>query len=331
MGKYGALVVVLAVMFALAPQSWAGVRRDDVLDSEHTGLAADSAYESVGQFVTTTSSSGYSASGTVIASDWVLTAGHVVDDVTSMEFTVAGGTYSAKQWVPHPKWNGNLGGGYDIALVQLDRAVPDKLTPATLYTGKDELGAIGTSVGFGMTGTGLTGATLWDGEKRAGLNVIDAFYGGPAKKARIFLSDFDNPDDPLDSSYGSATALDWEYLIAPGDSGGGVFIDFGEGAVLAGVHSFGAAFDGLIDSDYGDISGHTRVSKFTGWIEDVMSGGTGKPGKGGGGKPDKSDKPGKPRLGTSFTETPNHVVPEPAPLALLLLGGASLLRRRRTA
>lgn len=329
MGKYGALVVVLAVMFALAPQSLAGVRRDDVDDSVHTDLGATSAYESVGQFLTTTSSAGYWASGTVIASDWVLTAGHVVDDVTSMSFTVGGGTYSAKQWVPHPKWNGDLNRGYDIALVQLETAVPDTLTPATLYTGKDELGATGTSVGFGMTGDGLTGATTLDGEKRAGLNVIDALYGGPAKKARIFLSDFDNPGDPLDSSYGSATPLEHEYLIAPGDSGGGVFIDLGEGPMLAGVHSFGAAFDGDVDSDYGDISGHTRVSMFSGWIDDVVSGEISKPGKGGG----KPDNPGKPNLGDpSQSGVPvEPVVPEPAPLALLLLGGAQLFRRRRSA
>ena len=320
------LVVTLASVLLLAPQSQAGVRRDDVADSVHTGLAAG--YESVGQFLTTTPSGGYWASGTVIASDWVLTAGHVVDDVTSMSFSIGGSTYSAQQWVPHPKWNGNLGGGYDIALVQLDAPVPGTLTPAALYSGKNELGAVGTSVGFGMTGTGLTGATILDGIKRAGTNVVDSFYGGPAKKARMFLSDFDNPYDPLDNAYGSATPLDWEYLIAPGDSGGGVFIDLGDGPMLAGVHSFGASFDGITDSDYGDVSGHTRVSQFTGWIDDVMTGGGGgKPGKGGG----KPDNPGGGKPHANVFVTPTTAIPEPAPLTLLLLGAAQLFRRRRNA
>jgi len=329
--RIGMWVVVLVAAIVLAPQSWAGVRRHDVLDSVHTSLADSAAYESVGQFHTVTPGTNYLASGTVIAPDWVLTAGHVVDDVISMEFTVGGTAYAAKQWVPHPKWNGNLSGGYDVALVQLETSVPEALTPATLYTGKNELGATGTSVGFGVTGTGLTGAITSDDENRAGLNVIDSFYGGPAKKARMFLSDFDNPLAPQDSSYGSSTPLDWEYLIAPGDSGGGLFIDLGDGPMLAGVHSFGASFDGLTDSDYGDISGHTRVSKFTGWIEDVTSGGGGKPGKGGG-KPDNPGKGnGKPTIALlPTTEIAQPAIPEPGPLALLLMGGAGLFRRRRS-
>ena len=68
-------------------------------------------------------------------------------------------------------------GGYDVALVQLETSVPEALTPATLYTGKNELGATGTSVGFGVTGTGLTGAITSDDENRAGLNVIESESG----------------------------------------------------------------------------------------------------------------------------------------------------------
>ena len=166
--------------------------------------------------------------------------------------------------------------------------------------------------------------------------MIDAFYGGPAKKARMFLSDFDNPHNALDNAYGSATPLAMEYLIAPGDSGGGLFIDLGAGPMLAGVHSFGASFDGITDSDYGDISGHTRVSKFTGWINDVTGGGSGKPGgggNGGGGGGGKPDNPGggKPNASPFVIGVPTNTVPEPAPLTILLLGAAQLFRRRRSA
>ena len=56
----------------------AGTIRDDVADSFYTSLAQQSVYDSVGFLTWSIGSSGYIASGTLIAPDWVLTAGHVV-------------------------------------------------------------------------------------------------------------------------------------------------------------------------------------------------------------------------------------------------------------
>ena len=157
--------------------------------------------------------------------------------------------------------------------------------------------------------------------------MIDRFYS--LRNDRIFLSDFDNPGNPSDNAYGSSTPLDLEYLIAPGDSGGGVFIDFGSGPLLAGIHSFGAAWDGLVDSDYGDASGHTRVSVFNSWIDSILGGGTssgnggGKSGKGGG-------RPFFMNDGT-FDAVWISAVPEPGSLVLLLIGMFGLILCRRKA
>ena len=151
-------------------------------------------YAPVGQFIGSTSTSGFAASGTLIAPNWVLTAAHVVDQATSLNFKIGGNSYGASQWAYHSNWTGDLAAGYDIALVKLSTA-PSGIAPATRYTGSDELGRIGTSVGYGKTGTGLTGAITFDGLKRAGENVIDRFYSGGNK--RIFLSDFDNPASSL--------------------------------------------------------------------------------------------------------------------------------------
>ena len=55
-----------------------------------------------------------------------------------------------------------------------------------------------------------------------------------------------------------------EFLIASGDSGGGMFIN----GKLAGINSFVTAADGTTNSDYGDECCHTRISIFAKWIKD---------------------------------------------------------------
>jgi hypothetical protein len=65
-----------------------------------------------------------------------------------------------------------------------------------------------------------------------------------------------------DASKHNKTAL--ELLIAPGDSGGGLFI----GNSLAGLASFVAAQQGeKADSNYGDLAAFARVSTHADWIE----------------------------------------------------------------
>src|SRR3954453_338858 len=56
-----------------------------------------------------------------------------------------------------------------------------------LIFGIGELNNAATEVGFGMTGTGSTGATSFDGLKRAGQNTVDAMYRSADGGARILL------------------------------------------------------------------------------------------------------------------------------------------------
>ena len=57
-----------------------------------------------------------------------------------------------------------------------------------------------------------------------------------------------------------------EFMIAPGDSGGGLFID----NKLAGIHSCIMAEGHKAKSDYRTESGHTRISDHVDWINNTM-------------------------------------------------------------
>lgn len=310
--RYAALSAI-ALTVAAAP-AIAVTIRDDRPDSSYLNLGAQ--YTSVGQFIGSTSTGSYSGSGVLLSPEWVLTAGHVADTSTgSLTFRINGGSYTASQWYAHPNWSGDLNTGYDISLVRLSQNV---VAPTSaLYSGGSELSKVGTCVGFGNTGKGSTGYNLFDGQKRGAQNVVDAYLNSTG---RILISDFDNiskGQQKKDNVTGSASPLDLEGIIAPGDSGGGMFINEGGRTYLAGIISWLGARDGYTNADYGDYSGVIRVSSHLNWINSVLDGnsvntnGTVYTGNNGG-------------LTAMAT-----AIPEPASLTVLALGAASLLTRRR--
>jgi hypothetical protein len=188
------------------------------------------------------------ASAVVIDPHWVLTAAHVVEDAHDVKITVNGKERKISRIVVHQDFKKDKIGFNDVAMGYSEEDLGLDFYP-DLYEKNDEVFKVAGICGFGITGDFNTGAVKVDDLKRAGSNVIDS-----VERTVLVCS----------ASGGRKTSL--EYLIAVGDSGGGLFID----GKLAGINSFVMAVDGKSNSSLKDQSCHTRVSLFKDWIRDEM-------------------------------------------------------------
>jgi hypothetical protein len=275
--------------------------RDDRYFTQYMDLAKN--YPSVGKLdvFSPSSSQGSVCSGTLIRSTWVLTAAHclekevgekVFEQANSGIFTIGGSKYNVVGGVMKSEWltkNRNLHAGFDIGLFKLDESKPVMgVNPAPLYTGRQENLRVGTYVGFGMTGTGSTGAILdtQGDEKLAAQNLIELVKFKGTGTTGMITSDFDNPAVAYNQfNYDENNfPTNLEGNITKGDSGGGVFVNTKSGVpVLVGVNSFtnSPTKSGEGAGKYNKLlafgvpeqratMGAIRVRSFVGWIDQVI-------------------------------------------------------------
>lgn len=184
---------------------------------------------------------------------WVLTAAHVIDNVKICGISEEANkqTILALETFSHEDYNKDFGYG-DIGLVYLSKDLDLDFYPE-LYSKEDEVGKLCCISGYGLTGTFLTGQIKSDHHRRAGSNIID-------KIDRHLL--ICSPSLTVQSG-----RTELEFLIASGDSGGGLFID----GKLAGINSCVIHSPNRPRSTYTNEAGHTRISKYIPWIKKIIS------------------------------------------------------------
>jgi hypothetical protein len=228
--------------------SVAGTIDPSVSDSKYVKYGQDFVY--VGKLCGSYTDGGKFCASAVAIDDFnILTAAHVVKGSDSCKITINSKVICVSNIICHKDFEANLFGIADIAVGHCDSPIGLKFYPA-LYDDESEVDSVCSISGYGLTGNFKTGARIYDGKKRAGSNRIDRI-----EKDLLIC-------DP--SARGSKGYTSLEFLIASGDSGGGLFI----GNRLAGINSCVMVGGRSPNSSYGEESGHTRISKFIEWIKE---------------------------------------------------------------
>lgn len=235
----------LFFILLLTVSSFAGTIDPNTSDSKYLEYAKE--FKSVGKLKGKNEKGIlYFASGVAIDSHHILTAAHVVKDCQDCFFYIENKEYCVYKIIYSKKYDTGFGIG-DIAIGFIKEDLNLESYPQ-LYTESDENGKVCSISGFGMTGTFDTGPVIGDTKHRAGSNRIDYI-----ERELLVCSP---------SKGKEKTNL--EFLIAGGDSGGGLFID----NKLAGINSCIFVTKGSPNSKYGTESGHTRISKYIDWIKE---------------------------------------------------------------
>jgi hypothetical protein len=246
MKTFWLLLVASGFCFSL-PGGSTIVRRHDRDDAKYLELGAK--YPAVTRF------SGGTA--TLIGERWLLTAGHVADNLSPFDQAVRFGdrNYEIEAVVLHPRArHGQRTARLDIALVKLRTPVLD-VTPIKIYERKDEVGREIMFVGPGMYGDGNSGPQGDDGRMRGATNRVDSAMPNYLKFT------FDAPP--------AGTEL--EGISGPGDSGGPALFEADGETWVLGVSSANDDKNATGPCRYHSDEYYARVSTVADWIRQTQS------------------------------------------------------------
>lgn len=241
------ILIIIVAMFVSISSIQAGTRHPDIPDSRYIeyGKKFRCVSRLIGRYK---NKQEYAASAVIIRPKVILTAAHVVVNSQECYAVLDGKKNSIRKIVMPSDFQEDIFGYNDIAIGFTEDEFELDFYPE-LYSEKDEVGKTSAISGFGIFGTFETGSEEYDGRRRAGSNRVEYIDRG----LLVCIPDSNN-----------ITSL--EFLIASGDSGGGLFIN----KKLAGINSCVMATDDVTDSSYTDESGHTRVSDHFDWINKII-------------------------------------------------------------
>ncbi len=263
--------------------------------------------DGVGGLIIFQESGTFLCSGSLFATDHILTAAHCVSDgsgVAKFDSVKAVFFPPDNHGLPEihdveyariaPGYTGEVVDENDIAVLKLKTMPTAGVTRYDLYTGAAPGDRVEIS-GFGASGTGNTGFTFADGIRRVGSNnydfsFADEVWGGfwdgffGTAGVDVFVSDFDSGKSFNNSSciiefaiLGSGSfchlGLDnFEVGAGPGDSGGPNFINGRLAGVNSFILSFGSSFgdvDNFLNGSFGEFTGYTSVGRHSAWLGQV--------------------------------------------------------------
>ena len=227
---------------------------------------ADERYLALGKEYESSICSVGGAVGTLIGNQWLLTAGHVVTNISpfSRSAECGGVSIPIATVYTYPGWgikSDEKGDAIDLsipdlAIVRLAHS-PKGMVPMTVSRETNEPGQPIVVVGKGLTGTGETGPDAEDGKLRAATNVVDSIFG------QYFTFTFSPPGD--------STATDMEGIGGPGDSGGPAVVKRNGRNYVIGVSSLNNRGP-TGPSTYNSTEVYARVSTSAAWIDSVIAG-----------------------------------------------------------
>ena len=240
---------------------------------------ASSHYSGVGSVVV----NGSALSGVVIASQYVLTAGHDVsgEPLTSLQFVLNPGGSPWSTTIESVTIYPTFSFPYDdLAVLKLANPVPVGVPAYPMYSGAIATGLTITLVGYGGSGNGNVGVTVGASStvKRVGENVVDQLptsLDTSGLTSRFFAYDFDGPSGN-GSLGGSTLGNSLETVVAVGDSGSPAFVRNGQSLQLFGINTFvSSPVSGqAVNYEFGTLGGGIVACdpRFASWLKAATNG-----------------------------------------------------------